>query len=505
MHEPKILIVDLGSQYTLVIARTLRELGVRSAVLSPQKASIWLKQHRPEAIILSGGHASVTDKGAPTPGKEILQSHIPILGICYGMQWLAYKLGGKITSTRGHKEYGPANIIIENSSDLFKGLRGKKKVWASHGDTVSKLPKGFKTIATSKGIAAMSYPAKKIWGVQFHPEVEHTPCGKEILSNFIFDICKITRDWKPKNIISSIQEQVIETIGDKKVIGGFSGGVDSTTLFAILSPALKKNLLGICIDGGHLREGELKEIKANARAAKVKLVVIDAVSRFESALRGITDAEKKRSAFKKIYKDILETEAKKFKADAIIQGSLATDYIESGATGGMLIKSHHNIGLSFRINYELHPLKDLFKYEVRSLAKAAGLPKTVSGRHPFPGPGLFIRIIGAPVTAERLNILRFADAEVRRILNEEKADKDISQLVVALDCTPTVGVKGDARVYASSVIVRAVETSDFMTATGHQFASEVRRRISDEVTKHPELVRVFYDETNKPPATTELE
>ena len=508
MKPIQILIVDMGSQYTLVIGRTLRELGLRAAVLSPGKAEGWLKSNKPKAIVLSGGSASVYGENSPEPPKNILKLGIPMLGICYGMQWISHKTGGVVAQHHERKEYGEAMVKFDSKNPLFRGIKSKNIVWASHGDSVEKVPAGFKIIARSadgKVIEAMSNAAKYIWGVQFHPEVTHTKEGKKILLNFLERIAKCERDWQPADMVDDIRNETAKASQGKRAIIGFSGGVDSTTLSAALAPVFGKKLLGICIDTGGLRRNEPEEIKSNAVAAGVNLKIVKAAARFQKAVGKQTHSELKRKRFKKLYGRILEEEAKRFGADFIVQGSLATDIIESGSAGKAdLIKSHHNVGLNLKVK-ELHPFRNLFKYEVRELARQLKLPRSISERQPFPGPGLFIRIIGEPSQKDKLDIVRWADGVVADILKKHKVYGDVSQLIVALDCQRTVGIKGDGRVYAYSVIVRGVKTLDFMTAEGYQFPANVRREISTTVTKHPKIVRVFFDETNKPPATTEME
>lgn len=510
MDSIQILIVDLGSQYTLVIGRTLRELGVRSAIFSPKRAGEWLTINQPKGIILSGSNASVYRDNAPEPPKEIFKIGAPILGICYGMQWIAEKLGGLVVPHRALKEYGPVKATFNSDDRLFSGLEGERTVWASHGDTVKRLPDGFARIALAvdkpMGHIAMSSEKDKIWCVQFHPEVIQTEMGKEILQNFLFGICGCKKDWQPQDIIANIRNEMtlIAAKGGKCIIG-FSGGVDSSTLSAILAPVFQNNLLAVCIDTGALRWKEIQEIKENARAAGVKLKIIKAASRFQKALGNTTHSEAKRRRFKKLYGKILDNEAKFFNADFIIQGSLATDFIESGRAGdSALIKSHHNTGLGLKIQ-QLHPFRSIFKYEVRELAEKMGMPESIVKRQPFPGPGLFIRITEKPPRPDKLTIVRWADAEVARILKKHGVYQEISQLVVAMVCARSVGIKGDGRAYGPCIIVRAVESADFMTARGYQISPEIRKEIITTVTKHPKIVRVYFDETDKPPATTELE
>ncbi|MDD5490106.1 MAG: glutamine-hydrolyzing GMP synthase, partial [Candidatus Moranbacteria bacterium] len=449
MKPIQILVVDMGSQYTLVIGRTLRELGFRSAVLSPGKTESWLKNNKPQAVILSGGSASVYEENSPQPPKNILKLGVPILGICYGMQWVSHKTGGKVVAHHARKEYGEAVVKFSTKDTLFRGIKSKNVVWASHGDSVEKVPAGFEIIARSedgKVIEGMSSAAKKIWGVQFHPEVTHTREGKKILLNFLEKIARCEKDWQPADMVDDIRNETAKFAMDKKAIIGFSGGVDSTTLSDVLAPVFGKNLLAVCIDTGGLRRNELEEIKFNAEAAGAHLKIIKAANFFQKAIGKQTHSELKRKRFKKLYGKILEEEARRFKADFIVQGSLATDLIESGSAGKAdLIKSHHNVGLNLKVK-ELHPFRNLFKYEVRELARSLKLPSSISERQPFPGPGLFIRIIGEPPRKDKLDIVRWADGEVSDILKKYKIYSDVSQLIVALDCQRTVGIKGDGRV-----------------------------------------------------------
>lgn len=502
---PQILIVDYGSQYTQVIARTLRELGFRSAILTPKKAELWLPVHKPKAVILSGGDASVTDPSAPALPINLLELNIPILGICYGMQLLAHTQGGQVQSRQSHAEYGPAEVALSDDV-LFEGVTGKQKVWASHRDTISKLPTGFKVIASSKQYeyAGMADTLRPIWAVQFHPEVVDTSCGKTILTNFLSTICKCEKDWSPSDIVTEIRNELLKKVKNKKAIIGFSGGVDSTVLAAIISPIFGDNLLGICIDAGHLRKDEIEEVKKHAIAAQTKIKIVSIETQCLEAFKGVTDAEEKRSVFRKLYRDSFENEVKEWGADYVAQGTLVTDLIESGKTGGALIKTHHNTGLGFTAE-EISPLDHLFKYEVRALAKELNLPPSVSERQPFPGPGLFVRIFGGDITKQRLELVREADSIVRGIIDETADVPPVSQLVVALDCSKTVGVKGDSREYGYNIVVRGVQTTDYMTASGVQFPDYIRREITAKVTQIPGVTRVFYDETNKPPATTEFE
>ncbi len=512
---PKIVIVDLGSQYTLVIERTIRELGMRSVVLSPERAGKWIATHEVNAIILSGGAASVYEKNAPQPPSDLLRilregTYVPVLGICYGMQWISQHLGGKVESVTASRDYGPAEVIIESSGKLFAGIDSNvQKVWASHGDTVTVTPPGFAVTARSvadNSIAAMEDLDGNVFAVQFHPEVTHTPEGKLILRNFLQGIAGCKGDWEPSSIVTEVQDRLKAGIApDEKAIFGFSGGVDSTVLAALAAPVLGKRLLAVVIDGGHLRENEMDEIHRHAAAADVQLQVIDARDDFQRLMAHTIDAEDKRKFFKRVYAAALRKAAEDFGASIIFQGTLAPDRIESGVTGGALIKSHHNVGLDFGGLKEAHPIDHLFKYEVRALARELKLPKSVWNRQPFPGPGLFLRVNGIPATQDKLEIVRWAEARVREILERRGLYETVSQLVVHLLGTKMVGVKGDARVYAYPMVVRAIRTVDFMTATGVHFDEETEDEIATALGRHPEIVCVMFNPTDKPPATTEPE
>jgi GMP synthase (glutamine-hydrolysing) len=503
--EANILIVDMGSQYTRVIERRLRENGFRSAVLSPAKAENWMAVHGAQAVIVSGGDKSVYDEDAPQVPQNILEAGVPILGICYGMQWLAHQLGGTVERHPEQTGFGPTKVDLDPSCDLFQGIDPHQTVWASHGDSVTSLPESGYRIAqdgNGDGIKAMQIRDRNMWGVQFHPEVADTPCGGMILRNFVENICGRSEDWSPADLVTGIRSDFAS--GEIRAIHGFSGGVDSTVAAAVLAPVLGDRLHCICIDAGHLREGEVDEVKQHAAAAGVSLTVIEAEGRFFEALAGISDSEEKREAFKRIYNAIFLEEAAKFGATHIVQGTLATDIIESGATGGAVIKSHHNVGLDWKDLQDIHPLSSLFKYEVRALAEELGLPPSVIHREPFPGPGLFLRMPGI-VTKERRDIIRWADKVIRNIVREHPDYPEVSQLVIHLNGTPIVGVKGDARVYAEMVVVRPVKTIDFMTASSPIFTPELMDTIMTAVSKHRELVGVLWDFNPKPPRTTEAE
>jgi GMP synthase (glutamine-hydrolysing) len=373
---------------------------------------------------------------------------------------------------------------------------------------VTKLPEGFLSIATSGGISAMTNTNNKVMGIQFHPEVTNTKEGKKILQNFL-DIATCKKDWNPEDLIKQIQNEVLSVVNEsekKNVILGVSGGVDSTTLAALLAPVLGDRLKCIAIDTGGLRKDEVSELKENTKNAGVNnLIVIEAEEEFIKNIGTTIDGEEKRSKFRKVYQRIFEEQIVKHDAGFIIQGTLATDIIESGKAGeSAMIKTHHNVGLSFEVE-DLHPFRNLFKYEVRELGKALNLPPAIYERNPFPGPGLYLRVVGTPVSKDNIDLVREADKTVTDIIKKHNLEKEISQLIVALLGINSVGVKGDERVYGHSLAIRAVQTVDFMTAKGFYFPEEVVNEITTTLTKHKDIVRVFFDMTPKPPATTEFE
>jgi len=506
MDMPQILIIDLGGQYTLLIGRRLRELGVRSVVLSPEYAKEWLGHNTPKGIILSGGWASIYSDEAPRIPETLLSLDVPVLGICLGMHWLARMFGGTVESSQEKREYGVTTLFrytYAEGDPLFANLVSPGFVLQSHGDSVTVLPPG----ATMLGItphcsfAAFRISEKRIWGVQFHPEAKESECGLRLLKNFL-TICNAEIDWKAKDIVRSIQEEIESLIPEESpCIHLFSGGVDSTLAAVILKPRLGDRLICVTIDAGNFREGERKEIVQNATAVGCSLVWVDAKEEFLVALQGRVDAEEKRHAFQEVYKKKIEEIKREFGVACVIQGTLAPDLIESSKVGdASLIKTHHNAGVA-----SLNPLGSFFKDEVRDLARYLELPEYITERMPFPGPGLFVRIVGVPVDEELLDLVRWADARVRDIVKEAGIEGDISQLIVALVGVPTTGVKGDQRRYAYAIVVRALQSADFMTGRGYELPSLVRKSILRTLTQHAQIVRVWFDETDKPPATFELE
>jgi len=514
MNKPQILIIDCGSQYTLVIQRTLAEIGLQSEIVEPEKSLPWIKTNKPKGIILSGGSASVYDNDAPKIPKEILILGIPILGICYGMQWIAHIIGDGALVIRetnpDNKGYGATKISISPhiKDTLFEDIPDYLTVWSNHGDMVGNVPKGFVDIAHSATVLqAMSNREKKIWGVQFHPEVTHTELGKTILKNFVYRICECTSDWHVEDIIKKIEDEIEKNVNGSSVSLGVSGGVDSSTLGMIAANVLGHRLHSFIIDHGAMRHNEIEEVKNSLfRAGLRNLKVVDASEKFIREVEKYTDAEKKRNiAFKPMYTETFIEESKSAGAGFILQGTIAPDEIESGGVGkSALIKSHHNVGLDFGIP-QLKPFSGLFKYQVRDIARKIGLPKEIAERQPFPGPGLFVRVVGIPATRFNIGIVRKADDTVTKILKRHKLYDNISQLVVALLGVNTVGVKGDDRVYKPIIAIRPVQTVDFMTTEPYYIPREVEAEINSEVCKHPEVCRAMFDYTPKPPATTEFE
>ena len=513
MKNPHILIVDFGSQLSKVIVRALQELGHRSALLSPKKAEAYLKENRVEAIILSGGDRSVNEKGAPTISKKVFSMGIPILGICYGHQLIAKILGGKVGQTSAGANYGPTQVSIRGRFSFFDNLPGQNKVWASHRESVTEIPLGFDlTACYSKTgtIAAIENRDKQIWGVQFHPESPETDSGKLMLQNFVQKIAGCEKDWQPRNMIEELQEELRDSTKGEPTLIALSGGVDSTTLCSLAAPVLGQSLKVVCQDGGQLRHNEPLEIRRNARVAGVRVFIQNrkaefaALWEFQIKKKSLYSAEIKRLLFQGEYEKGLGAEAKRFGSRILAQGSLEPDFIETTGAGSH-IKSHHNIGVTVPGCKSIHPFRHLFKHEVRSLAKELGLPEAVVSRQPFPGPGLFIRIIGMWPTTRHLQTVRLADHIVTEILRRRGLYDGISQLVVGLGGVLTTGVKGDEGVYNYPIIVRAVKTVDYMTAEGIELPPEARQEITSALTARGHICRVWFDETPKPPGTVEEE
>lgn len=513
MKNDIILILDFGSQYTQLIARRVRELKVFS-VIEPCTISIQrVKEINPKGIIFSGGPHSVYEKNAPSLKNSLLESGIPVLGICYGMQIMVKTLNGSVREAK-EREYGRAEMYIDDHNDLFFSLPAKIISWMSHTDQAVSVPKGFDALAHTANtpFAAIGNRRKKLYGVQFHPEVVHTEHGLQIISNFLFKICECFSSWQLEDFVESqIQEIKTKTKG-KNVICGLSGGVDSSTAAVLIHKAIGKKLKCIFVDNGLLRKGEVEKVEKLFRGHyKIDLRVADASRVFLDKLKNVVDPEEKRKIIGYEFIRVFEAEAKKIKnVEFLVQGTLYPDVIESiPAFGGPTsrIKSHHNVGgLPSRMKLKLiEPFRQLFKDEVREIAKILKLPETIISRHPFPGPGLAVRIIG-DITVSRLNILREADAILLRIIKEAGLYDKVWQIFCVLLPLKTVGVMGDKRSYENVVAVRSVNSLDGMTADWSKIPYDVLDRISNEIINNVRGInRVVFDISSKPPATIEWE
>ena len=515
VQHDTILIIDFGSQYTQLIARRVREIGVFSQVLPHQVDLTTIQSLNPKGIILSGGPESVAGDVAPKIPEGVFELGIPVLGICYGMQAMAAHFGGAVESS-DHREFGHAQVRLCGQSALLDQLIDADvlDVWMSHGDRVAKLPAEFELLAESDGapIAAMGDDARQFYGVQFHPEVTHTQKGMEFLKRFICDVCKCKADWTTKNIIEESLSELNEQLGEDPVLLGLSGGVDSSVVAALLHKAIGDRLSCVFVDTGLLRLHEADQVMETFdKHMGVNVIKVDAGERFFAALKGVDDPEDKRKITGRLFIEIFEEEARKLNGIKwLVQGTIYPDVIESAATefgASHVIKSHHNVGgLPDDMNLKLvEPIRELFKDEVRKLGLELGLPKDMLYRHPFPGPGLCVRILGE-VKKEYADILRLADhIFMEELRNHDLYDKTSQAFAVFLP-VKSVGVTGDARHYAYVIALRAVETIDFMTAhwahLPHDFLSHVSNRIINEV---PNVSRVVYDISGKPPATIEWE
>lgn len=509
----EVLVLDFGSQYTQLIARRIRELGVYCRIVPHDIGADEVRRLRPGALVLSGGPASVCERGAPEIDKRNLESLIPVLGICYGMQLMGRMLGGKI-ERHDNREYGPATLEVDRPDGLFAGLEKRLGVWMSHGDRIAELPIGFEAIAHSADcrVAAMACEEKKLYGVQFHPEVVHTPRGKEILHNFLFRIAGCAGGWTMASFIEDSVRQIKVQVGGERVICGLSGGVDSSVTAALLSRAIGDRMIAVFVDNGVLRKDESRWIQRTFREEyPLNLRFVDARREFLDALKGVTDPEEKRKTIGRIFIDVFTREAEEIgDVRFLAQGTLYPDVIESrSAHGGpsATIKSHHNVGgLPEKLGFELiEPLKFLFKDEVRRLGIELGLPEYLVQRQPFPGPGLAVRIIGE-VTEESLDTLRRADAIVQEEMERWNGYKDIWQSFAVLLPVKTVGVMGDERTYANVVALRVVTSLDAMTADWARLPHEVLERLSARIINEvPGVNRVVYDISSKPPSTIEWE
>lgn len=508
--QETVIVLDFGGQYNQLIARRIRECHVYCEMLPYSTPLNKILEKQPKGIIFSGGPASVYEEGAPKIDPKIYQLGIPILGICYGMQLMAHDLGGVVKKAE-NREYGKTMTKIIGQGMIFKGFEDEVQTWMSHGVKVDATPEGFEILAKTNDtpVAAMGNCAKKLYGVQFHPEVRHTPQGMDMLKSFLYDVCEVKPEWTMSSFIDDQIREIRETVGKSKVLCALSGGVDSSVAAALVQRAVGDQLTCVFVNHGLLRKGEAEQVEITFREGfNMKLICVDAVDRFLDKLKGVSDPEKKRKIIGEEFIRVFEDEANKLgEIDWLVQGTLYPDIIESGTETAATIKSHHNVGglpedMKFKL---IEPLKTLFKDEVRAVGEELGLPEEIVWRQPFPGPGMAIRVLG-DITPEKLEIIREADAIVVEEIKRAGLYREVWQSFAVLPDMKSVGVMGDERTYSHPIVVRAVSSDDAMTADWSRLPYEVLERISNRLVNEVKGInRVVYDITSKPPGTIEWE
>jgi GMP synthase (glutamine-hydrolysing) len=514
MKYDTILVLDFGGQYCHLIGRRIREQSVYSEIvphdITPNEIKTLNEKFNIKGLILSGGPASVYESNAPKFDPRIIETNLPILGLCYGHQLIAQITKGKIEPAKC-KEYGIAYVTIDNPAGVLKGLSEKEKVWMSHGDTVFSMPPEFEVLAHTENcpVAAFRHKRKPIYGLQWHPEVIHTENGMRMLHNFIFEVCRCKANWQMEDLIEKMVKEIKSEVDEGKAIIGLSGGIDSSVATALAAQALNDRLTAVFVDHGFMREGEPETVRSAFQKFKINLVMANAQKRFMKKLEGVIDPEQKRKIIGEEFIRVFEEIAENAGAEYLIQGTIYPDRIESGfRKHSDKIKTHHNVaGLPAKIKFKriLEPLRDLYKDEVRKVAKMLGLPNEIVSRQPFPGPGLAVRIIGE-LTEQKVNVAKKADRIVREEIEKSGLTENLWQYFAVLTDTKATGVRGDARAYGYVVAVRVVESREAMTASFAKVPYPILEKISTRITNEiPEVTRVVYDITHKPPATIEWE
>jgi len=514
MKPDTILVLDFGGQYCHLIGRRVREHQVYSEVvphdITAEEGEALKERFNVKGLILSGGPLSVYEENAPKFDPEILNLNVPVLGLCYGHQLIAHFSGGKVEPAR-KREYGVTHAVVDKPLGVLKDLGKREKVWMSHGDTVYALPNEYEVLAHTENcpVAAFRHREKPIYGLQWHPEVVHTANGMKMLRNFIFEVCRCEANWRMEDLIEKAIEEVKQKVGDRKAIIALSGGIDSSTATALAAKVVGKNLTAVFVDHGFMRKDEPEFVRNTFKELGINLISVNAKKRFLEKLKGVTDPERKRKIIGEEFIRVFEKVAKKVGADYLIQGTIYPDRIESGFRKfSDKIKTHHNVaGLPIKIKFKaiVEPLRDLYKDEVRRVAETLGLPNEIVRRQPFPGPGLAVRVTGE-VTEDKIDIVRMADKIVTEEIEKAGLKDKLWQYFAVLTDTKTTGVKGDSRAYGYTIAIRAVESKEAMTASFAKIPHETLETISTRITNEiPQVTRVMYDVTHKPPATIEWE